>query len=80
MTVSEFAIAMYDYIVKDTVMVIRDGETVYCDRMEFLRYADEYDPEKMWFAGETIQSVSMHADCNVRMIDYKPDYLTIIQI
>lgn len=39
MTVSDFAAAMYHCeVVKDNVRVIRNGEVLYDDRMEFLRY------------------------------------------
>lgn len=80
MTISEFAIQMYYCgIVKDRVKVIRDGEVLYDDRMEFLRYAHEYD-EKMWFSDETIQKVVMIADGNVRELDYIPDYVNEITI
>ena len=82
MTVSEFAIQMYYLeIIKDRTRVIRDGEVLYDDRMEFLRYAHEDSPEKMWFAGATIQKISMHADVeNVREYKYQPDYITDIYI
>lgn len=80
MTVSDFAIQMYHCdIIKDRVKVIRDGEVLYNDRMEFLRYAHEYD-KKMRFTNETIQEVKMIADANVREIDYNPDYVTEIFI
>ena len=81
MTVSEFAIQMYYCdIVKDRVKVIRDGAVLYEDRMEFLRYAHEEFPERMWFTGETIQEVKMVADGNTREMDYVPDYITEIII
>lgn len=80
MTVSEFAIQMYNcYIIKDRVKVVRDGEVLYDNRMEFLRYAHEYD-KKMWFVDETIQEIKMVADEDVREIDYNPDYTTEIII
>lgn len=81
MTVSDFAVVMYGAgVVKDHAIIVRDEETLYDDRMEFLRYADEYSPEKMWFAGAEIQSVHMFSDKNVREIDYNPDYITVITI
>lgn len=80
MTVSEFAIQMYNCeIIKDRVKVVRDGEILYDNRMEFLRYAHEYD-KKMWFVDETIQEIKMVADEDVREIDYNPDYTTEIII
>ena len=80
MTVSDFAVAMYGCdVVKDRVKVIRDGEVLYDDRMEFLRYAHEIN-SNMWFAEETIQEVKMVADENVRELDYIPDYTTEIII
>ena len=81
MTVSEFAVAMYGCeIVKDQAIIIRDGETLYNGRMEFLRYADEYDPKNKWFAGERIQSIIMNAADDVRKCEYCPDYITVITI
>lgn len=81
MTVSEFAVQMYHCdIVKDKVMIFKDGERLYDGRMEFLRYAHEEFPEKMWFAGERIQEVKMIAEDNVRTCGYVPDYFTIITI
>lgn len=81
MTVSDFAIAAYGLdIIKDHVKIIRDGEVLYEDRMEFLRYAHEYSPEKMWFADAEIQEVKMTATHNVREIDFQSDYYTIIVI
>ena len=80
MTVSEFAIQMYNCeIIKDRVKVVRDSEVLYDNRMEFLRYAHEYD-KKMWFVDETIQEIKMVADEDVREIDYNPDYTTEIII
>lgn len=80
MTVSEFAIQMYNCeIIKDRVKVVRDGEILYDNRMEFLRYAHEYD-KKMWFVDETIREIKMVADEDVREIDYNPDYTTEIII
>ena len=80
MTVSEFAIQMYNCeIIKDRVKVVRDSEVLYDNRMEFLRYAHEYD-KKMWFVDETIQEIKMVADEDVREIGYKPDYTSEIII
>lgn len=80
MTVSEFAIQMYNCeIIKDRVKVVRDSEVLYDNRMEFLRYAHEHD-KKMWFVDETIQEIKMVADEDVREIDYNPDYTTEIII
>lgn len=74
MTVSEFAIAMYGAdVVKDEVKVITsDGNILYSDRMEFLRYADEKQFGDLWFAGATIQTVHMLRD--------RGDYFTVITI
>lgn len=79
MTVSDFAINMYHLdIIKDHVKIIRDDEVLYEDRMEFLRYAHERNPEKMWFADAEIQEVKMVATHNVREIDWQSDYYTVI--
>lgn len=81
MTVSEFAVQMYwCNVTKDRVKIFRDDKLLYDDRMEFLRYAHENFPEKMWFAGETIQKITIMADGNVRELEYLPDYITEIFI
>lgn len=73
MTVSEFAITMYGVdIVKDQVIVMHNGEEVYNDRMEFLRYADE-PPLNWWFAGETVLRANMERDRG-------GDYFTVLVI
>lgn len=81
MTVSDFAVCIYGAgIIKDHVKIIRDGEVLYEDRMEFLHYADEYNPEKIWFAGAEIQGLRMEATHNVREIDFNSDYYIVIVI
>lgn len=80
MTVSEFACAMYNCeIVKDRVVVKRDDEVLYDDRMEFLRYAYEFNKNMQW-TKNLIQEVKMVAVDNVREIDYLCDYYTEIYI
>lgn len=81
MTVSEFAVAMYGCeVIKDTVRIMKNGELLYADRMEFLRYAHEDNPEKMWFAGETITTVMMIAEGNTKSDVLNPEYSTVIII
>lgn len=88
MTVSDYAVQMYYLdVVKDEVEVIQNGEVIYKDRMEFLRYASDYDPKMKW-VNEQIQKVEMYADPPVQNIPldedgeraWQPSYITKIYI
>lgn len=80
MTVSEFAIQMYHAdIVKDKVIIFCDGEVLYNDRMEFLRYANERKTDPLWFADEIIEGLFMAAMPYVPGDTY-PEYSTVIMI
>lgn len=80
MTVSNFACAMYHCdIIKDRVVVLRDEKIIYDDRMEFLRYASDHNPEMAW-VNDFIQEVKIVAEENVREIEYCCDYYTEIRI
>ena len=83
MTVSEFAVAMYGCdVIKDKVLVLDSKENydiIYDDRMEFLRYANEFDP-KMAFANREVLAVKMEAAYIPKPGECVGDYLTIITI
>lgn len=86
MTVSEFAIHIYHLgIIKDRVKVIQDTEVIYNDRMEFLRYASDYDPKMKW-VDKLVKKVEMEADNMDIPLDedgepaWNPGYTTVIYI
>ena len=83
MTVSEFAVAMYGCeVVKDRVIVHDsndDMKLLYDGRMEFLRYAHEFDPD-MTFTNREVFSVAMLATYTPEPGECVGDYRTVIMI